>query len=54
MQIFQWMKRAIEFVFDPEFYCLAQLAVRNHMRGRYAEVASSQREKKHAKAVNNQ
>jgi hypothetical protein len=53
MQIFEWMKRAIQLVFDPEIYCLAWLAVRNQLRRpRSQDLASDQNKKKRAKAVN--
>lgn len=52
MRILLWMKRAIQFVFDPDVYCLALLAIRHHMRSRSHELAITKEEKKRAKAVN--
>lgn len=55
MQIFQWIKRAIQFVLDPEIYCLAWLAIRNHLKGRRSlELAATQDQKERAKAVHSQ
>ena len=55
MQILRWMQRAIQFVFDPEIYCLAWLAVRNQLKGhRFNAIASDQNEQKRAKAVSSQ
>lgn len=55
MQVLQWIKRALEFVFDPETYCLAWLAVRNHVRAQHSpEAADARAEKKRAKAFNGQ
>jgi hypothetical protein len=52
MQIFQWIKRAIQFVFDPEVYCLAWIALRNQLRSqRSPALASTEDKKKRAKAV---
>lgn len=53
MQIFQWIKRAVQFVFDPDVYDLAWLAIRNHWKQKPAqELAPCEDKKKHAKAIN--
>jgi hypothetical protein len=53
MRILRWMKQAILFVFDPEIYFLAWIAVRNQLRpGRTAQVPPPRNVRKRAKAVN--
>jgi len=55
MQILQWIRRAIQFVFDPEIYYLAWLAARNQLKGgRFNAIASGQNEQKRANAVSSQ
>ncbi len=55
MQIFRWMQRLFQFVFDPEIYCLAWLAVRNQLREpRGKPMPSNQGNKRRAKAVSSQ
>lgn len=52
MRILQWAKQAIQFVFDPDIYCLMELAIRNLHKGRCVAGHVSDLEKTRAKAVN--
>lgn len=53
MRIFQWMKRAIQFVFDPEMYYLAWLAIKNQFKPQHSSSPTANPDKKkRAKAFN--
>ena len=46
MRLLQWVKRAIQFVFDPEMYFLALLALRNHLKKRHPETVALDEKKR--------
>ena len=55
MHVLRGLKRLLQFVVDPDMYCLLWLAIRNHFKGKKQVAptpASTVGQKERAKTVN--